>query len=263
MLLEALLAQLVSAAPAAPAPARCPADMRLVEGVHHEQVQRLCLDFRQGHCFSIVPGLVALEPRATPIRTCMDTYEWPNKKGAPPEVMDRFIDAEAKCAAIGKRLCTEFEWETACEGPDTYPWPYGFRYDPRACNSEKPWRPVSEAKLASRDARVRDAEAKRAWQGEPSGSFPACVSPSGVVDLTGNVEEWVTTSRPEWPYRSGLKGGYWSKPWSGCRGTNEGHGPQFRFYEVGFRCCKDPAPDENPLRRSSRSGMIPSEELPT
>ncbi|XYH93877.1 hypothetical protein ACMHYB_39410 [Sorangium sp. So ce1128] len=38
------------------------------------------------------------------------------------------------------------------------------------------------------------------------------------------------------------KGGYWSKPWAGCRGTNDSHGPMFRFYEIGFRCCKDPRP---------------------
>ena len=37
--------------------------------------------------------------------------------------------------------------------------------------------------------------------------------------------------------------------WSGCYGggkptrhsTNAAHGPEFRFYETGFRCCKDPA----------------------
>jgi formylglycine-generating enzyme required for sulfatase activity len=215
--------------------------MRFVEGIHYEDVQRLCTDFRQQHCFAILPGLAAFESRATPIRACVDTYEWPNRAGVAPDVMMRFVDAEASCAAAGKRLCTEFEWETACEGPETLPWPYGFRYDGAACNSSKTYRPVSEAKLASSDPAVRDAEARRAWQGEPSGSFPACKSAFGVMDLTGNVEEWVSTSRREWPFRSALKGGYWSKPWSGCRGTNEAHGPQFRFYEVGFRCCKDPA----------------------
>ncbi|XYI04033.1 SUMF1/EgtB/PvdO family nonheme iron enzyme [Sorangium sp. So ce1128] len=70
----------------------------------------------------------------------------------------------------------------------------------------------------SDDPAVRAAETQRLWQGEPSGSYPACVSPYGVVDLVGNVEEWVSTSRPEWPHRSSLKGGYWSKPWAGCRG---------------------------------------------
>jgi hypothetical protein len=244
---EFLLAQLLGAAsasvPAAPPPpssAGCPADMRLVEGVHHEFIQRLCTSYHADHCFAFLPGFVAYEPRETPIHVCMDTYEWPNRAGVVPAVMDRFVDAEAKCASAGKRLCSEFEWEQACEGPDTLPYPYGYKQIPGACNSDKVYRPVSEAKLASNNSAVWEAETKRAWQGEPAGAYPACVSAYGVFDLAGNAEEWVTTSRPEWPFRSGLKGGYWSKPWAGCRGTNERHGPQFRFYEVGFRCCKDP-----------------------
>jgi formylglycine-generating enzyme required for sulfatase activity len=215
--------------------------MVLVQGTHHEYVQRLCTDYRGGHCWSYYPHAVAAEPRATPVRACMDRYEWPNKMGSVPAIMLRFVEAEAECAAIGKRLCTEFEWETACEGPLVLPFPYGHSHDPRACNVSKPWMPVSERKLLSEDAAVRNGEAQRVWQGEPSGAFPACVSPHGAVDLVGNVEEWVTTSRPEWPFRSSLKGGYWSKPWAACRGTNDSHGPMFRFYEVGFRCCKDPA----------------------
>ena len=222
------------------APAACPAGMKLVEGVHYEFVQRLCTDFHMGHCWSFLPQLMALEPRRTSVRTCMDEYEWPNKKGELPQVMMRFVDAEKMCADEGKRLCTEFEWETACEGPAALPFSYGFSVDPTRCNTAKPYRTVSEVKLASNDETVRAAETRRLWQGEPLGSFPECVSPSGVHDLLGNVEEWVATSRPEWPHRSSLKGGYWSKPWAGCRGTNERHGPTFRFYEIGFRCCKDP-----------------------
>jgi hypothetical protein len=217
----------------------CPADMRLVAGTHHEQLQRLCTVYRRGKCWAFVPGLVLLEPRHTPVRTCMDRYEWPNRPGALPDVMMRFVDAEASCASVGKRLCTEFEWELACEGPDHRPWPYGWSKVPKLCNSDELFRPYSEAKLSSRRAQVRRQEVQRLWQGKPSGSHPACQSPFGVDDLIGNVEEWVTTSRPEWPYRSSLKGGYWAKPHTGCRGTNERHGPQFRYYEIGFRCCKD------------------------
>lgn len=235
MTLESLLLGLL---PLAQGP--CPRDMVLVEGVHHEHIQRVCTDYRQGKCWGYVPELVMLEPRVTPIRVCIDRYEWPNKKGVEPEVMMRFVEAEASCARIGKRLCTEFEWEVACEGPRHLGWPYGWAQRSGSCNSDRPFMPYSEAKLMSSDAAVRDAEVKRLWQGAPSGSFRACTSPFGVVDLVGNVEEWVSTSRPEWPHRSALKGGYWSKAHSGCRGTNEAHGPTFRYYEIGFRCCKSP-----------------------
>ncbi len=246
MLLESVLAQLLTAAPAggaaAPAGGTCPDGMRLVRGVHSDQVQRVCDELHQGHCFSFLPGLAAREGRETPVSTCMDEYEWPNRAGAKPVVMLRYVEAEERCRSAGKRMCTEVEWELACEGPSASPFPYGWRFDPNACNSAKPYKPVSEAKLLSEDPEVRGREVKRVWQGEPSGSHPACVSSFGVVDLVGNVEEWVATSRPEWTWRSSLKGGFWAKPWAGCRGTNDSHGPMFRFYEVGFRCCRDPAP---------------------
>jgi formylglycine-generating enzyme required for sulfatase activity len=252
VLFETLLAQILaqSAASGLPAPVSpparpaftCPSGMLPVEGVHYENIQRLCTDLRGKNCFSFVPGLVAREPRETVVRTCMDQYEWPNRAGQDPTVMVRFVEAEALCARAGKRLCSEFEWEMACEGPETRPFPYGYRNDKNACNTGKPYKGISEKKLNSSSAEVRDAETRRLWQGAPSGSFPACVSSFGIADLTGNIEEWVTTKRPEWPHPSSLKGGFWSKPWAGCRGTNDSHGPMFRFYEVGFRCCKDPAP---------------------
>lgn len=235
------------AALGSPGSAPCPADMVLVEGVHHEQVQRLCTKVSQSKCWAFAPHLVLLEPRATPVKTCMDRYEWPNRAGERPEVMMKFTEAEAACAGVGKRLCTEFEWELACEGAEHRPWPYGWSQEAGRCNSDKRYRAYDPKKLESNDPSVRQAEVERLWQGAPSGSFPDCKSPFGAMDLVGNVEEWVVTSRPEWPHRSSLKGGFWAKPWSGCRGTNERHGPGFRFYEIGFRCCKEPAaPDDQP-----------------
>ena len=214
--------------------------MRLVEGTHHEQVQRICTDFRRNRCWAFVPELVMVEPRHTPVRVCMDRYEWPNREGEQPQVMMRFVEAESACASVGKRLCREFEWEVACEGPRHLPWPYGWAKREGACNVEHLYRGYDWDKLESRDPAVREREVRRLWQGAVSGSFPGCDSPFGIADLVGNVEEWVLSDRPEWPYRSGLKGGYWSKSWAGCRGTNERHGPQFRFYEIGFRCCREP-----------------------
>lgn len=242
MLFEAFVAQLLANGhPKTETPrGSCADGMVLVQGAHVDQVQRLCIDWREGHCWGVLPGAIARERQTTNVAVCMDKFEWPNRAGAPPAVMDRFVEAEAKCQSVGKRLCSEAEWELACEGPQERLYPYGDAYDKTACNTDKPYKPVSEAKLASSNAAIWQREAKRVWQGEPSGSFPKCESPYGVMDMTGNVEEWVTTTRPEWQFRSSLKGGYWAKPWVGCRGTNDSHGPNFRFYEVGFRCCQDP-----------------------
>ena len=240
VLISTLLFDPLLAPPPAPPPMSCPADMRLVHGVHHEQLERICIDYRNGKCWGFFPELAFMEPRHTPIATCMDQYEWPNQKGKRPQVMMSFLEAEELCAAKGKRMCTEFEWELACEGPHHQPWPWGWERRGDVCNNDKAYKAFSIDKVSSGNRQVRDREVARIWQGAESGAYPNCVTHYGVMDMVGNVEEWVATSRVEWPHRSSLKGGYWSKHWAGCRGTNDSHAPPFRFYEIGFRCCKDP-----------------------
>src|SRR5262249_22945558 len=96
-------------------------------------------------------------------------------------------------------------------------------------------------------------EVDRLWQGEPSGARSACVSSDGIHDLTGNVEEWVTSSRPVWQWPAVLMGGFLAKPWTGCRGTDAAHEPTFKSYEVGYRCCADPKPRTDASARLSSS----------
>ncbi len=216
----------------------CPADARLVVREHWEKVEHVCTDQRGKYCFAFEPGVVQAEEPRTPIRVCMDTYEAPNVRGQRPIVMKNASEAEEFCGKRKKRLCSEAEWEVACEGDAKLPYVYGWKSDIAICNSGKAWRPFSEAALRAGGA-TADDEVARLWQGEPSGSYPGCVSREGVQDLMGNVEEWVS-SRPERQFRAALKGGFWAKPWSTCRGTNDAHDMSFRFYEVGFRCCADP-----------------------
>ena len=45
-------------------------------------------------------------------------------------------------------------------------------------------------------------------------------------------------------------GGFWAKPWTSCRGTNDAHEPTFVFYETGFRYCAEPGISS---RRRARS----------
>jgi len=181
---------------------------------------------------------------------CIDRYEAPNRKGAKPLAMQSANDAQAWCSAHHKRLCTEDEWQAACEGDDKRAYPYGAEHVDERCNDDKPWKTVDEGVLARWPAPEAQAHAKELYQAAPSGSRRKCVTEGGVYDMTGNLEEWVVRTREhpnDWPYL--LAGCYWSGCYGGgkptCRSTNSAHGPEFRFYETGFRCCAD-APAAKP-----------------
>ena len=73
----------------------------------------------------------------------------------------------------------------------------------------------------------------------PAGSMPECVSPFGVYDLNGNINEWVVRPKQKPPNRSGLKGGWWGPVRGRCRPTVGFHKEDDYGYEEGFRCCKD------------------------
>jgi formylglycine-generating enzyme required for sulfatase activity len=178
---------------------------------------------------------------------CIDRYEAPNRKGARPLVMQSANEAAAYCTAHRKRLCTEDEWITACESDDHRTYPYGKERVDGRCNDEKEWREVDEATLAKWPAPEAKKHAKALYQAATSGRKAKCVSKDGVHDMVGNVEEWVVRTHEhtnDWPYI--LAGCYWAGCYGGgkptCHSTNGAHGPEFRFYETGFRCCKDTKP---------------------
>lgn len=219
----------------------CPADMRLVEGVHYDNMAHVCTapkaDVKDTHCFAYADDISVMEGPATRIRACMDRYEAPNQRRAKPMVMASYVSATRWCAKRGKRMCSEQEWELACEGPQHQPLAYGWRVDVKLCNSNKQWMQV-DFDAFGKTREEAEEESNRLWQGAASGQYTTCVSPFGIFDMMGNVEEWVT-SRDTRRHPGSLMGGFWAKPWTGCRGTNDAHEPTFTFYETGFRCCKD------------------------
>ncbi len=175
---------------------------------------------------------------------CIDRYEAPNRRGGRPLVMQSANDANEWCTDHHKRLCTEDEWIAACQGDDHRTYPYGNEHIDDRCNDDKTWMKVDEALLAKWPAPEAKAHAKELYQATPSGSKRQCKSEAGARDMTGNVEEWVVRTRTHansFPYI--LIGCYWSGCYGGnkptCHSTNNAHGPEFRFYETGFRCCRD------------------------
>jgi formylglycine-generating enzyme required for sulfatase activity len=92
-----------------------------------------------------------------------------------------WCDARAYCRAQGRSLCgqpggAESWWFSACaSGGAQYEYPYGPEYQPQSCNG-------------------RDNLGHGCAQScslAPPGAQPECKTPSGILDLSGNVSEWV------------------------------------------------------------------------
>jgi hypothetical protein len=176
-------------------------------------------------------------------RFCIDKFEYPNREGERPKVMLNFPQAQRACEGQGKRVCTETEWTTACEGPGYKPYPYGYKRDPRACNGDNPYREPDVKKTVSHDKAVAEAEVERLWQGVPSGSQPRCVSDYGVHDMPGNADELAAseTFSSKSPYDNVTTGGPWLEGVRNqCRPKIYTHNEGFAYYYLSFRCCAEP-----------------------
>jgi formylglycine-generating enzyme required for sulfatase activity len=222
--------------------AACPESMALVEGSFCPEVQYACLrpsDELGYRCAEYARGQ-RCHRRRDPRRFCIDRYEWPNRPGDNPRVFVDWHEAKKLCAADGKRLCRRSEWILACEGPKRLPYPWGFVRQPSPCNIDRAAIPFDLP--AMMDERTRDLELARLWQADRIGTHPDCVSSFGAYDMSGNVDEWTDNAadNARTKYPSTLNGGYWGPVRDTCRLTTRKHGPSFRFYQVGFRCCADP-----------------------
>jgi hypothetical protein len=145
--------------------------------------------------------------------------------------------AGAACAAAGKRLCTEAEWQQACQGTAGLLYPYGSTYRPNACNGAD-----YDPDCTAPDTNV--CLATGTAYGCPPPPSSACVSPWGALDLSGNLKEWTATrvSVTSPVYR--IRGGSYDSIAAGLTCTfNFVSAEETYFYgNLGFRCCSDTAP---------------------
>lgn len=229
----------------------CPNGTVLVEGDYCTNVEQVCLKWvdvygRQteapgpgttGRCGEWKYPAKCLGKKVHK-RFCIDVYEYPNVKGEKPRSWMTWETMKVACEGQGKRLCTRNEWTFACEGPDMKPYPYGDGYhrDKKACNFDNV---VPEGVDVFKARAPGDEMTKRLDELlVPAGSMPACVSPFGVHDMVGNIDESVINETGH-PYVSGLMSGHVFGVRNACRPMTEIHGPTFGWYETGGRCCAE------------------------
>jgi formylglycine-generating enzyme required for sulfatase activity len=160
-------------------------------------------------------------------RFCIDRFEYTAPGEALPMNYASFEKANAVCGSLGKRVCSESEWNFACEGEEMRPYPYGFSRE-SACNQDR-------TDLYEPNPHYQVLADRR----EPAAARPGCVSPFGVYNMAGNMDEPVLRegSAHVEPYRNALKGGWWMPARNRCRPATTAHDDYYKDIQVGVRCC--------------------------
>ena len=146
-----------------------------------------------------------------------------NGKDCPncPAMGINWIQASKYCLWAGKRLPREEEWEAAARGVSNFSYPWGEMFLPQHSNLH-----------GEKDGHLFAA---------PVGSFLSGASASGLVDMAGNVWEWVDDKKSDRPQPDTriVKGGGWTSDKNQARISFRNHvdlkmnNPTF-----GFRCAK-------------------------
>jgi formylglycine-generating enzyme required for sulfatase activity len=159
-----------------------------------------------------------------------------------PVVAVTWFEANTYCGWVGGRLPTEAEWEKAARGTSIIAYPWGDQ-NPN-CNL------ANSYNNASGDFCIGDTV--------KVGSYPGGASVYGVMDMAGNVWEWVYDwYSTDYYHKSSyadptgddtgidkvIRGGGFDYSWSKLRiAYKSNHHPSTRHLSYGFRCVN---PNQN------------------
>jgi formylglycine-generating enzyme required for sulfatase activity len=173
--------------------------------------------------------------KCAPPRHTSPLCTWELGDEALPISCVRFSDADSYCRHVGKRLPHEVEWEYAARGAQPIRYPWG----------------GVVASCAAAATLLNDATGRSCTGRRPShvGARSAYASPFGVLDMSGNVEEWTATwyvehvvpgATPHTGASHVLRGGGWLSAPSQARTSSRNWGSALEAGpNVGFRCAKD------------------------
>jgi len=156
-----------------------------------------------------------------------------------------WFQAMAYCKWRGATLPTEAQWEKAARGTDsrTYPWGEGI-----GCDKANYFDPTLSDSCLVAITKV--------------GEYDDGVSPYGIYDMAGNIQEWVADwysasyyqnsppSNPVGPASGAfrvVRGGGWNSIYSDLSSTTrEFIAPASSFGKIGFRCARNTPVENSP-----------------